>query len=60
MAEGGMIADQIEHALHRNLTAQGSVIDHHRDLLERANYRLAVELLAGFLPAKLGLARWAL
>ena len=29
-AGGGMIANQVEHALHRNLAAQSSVIDQHR------------------------------
>ncbi len=29
-ARGGMIANQVEHALHRNLVAQSSVIDQHR------------------------------
>ncbi len=28
--ERWMIADQVEHALHRNLVAQSSVIDQHR------------------------------
>jgi hypothetical protein len=56
MPGGGMIANQVEHAHHRNLVAQSSVIDQHRFWSDQVGRRLAVEAFADCLA---GRARWA-